>query len=161
MGDPKYSLLDKGPMASNLQEGNHFPLSFCLDPTLKLQIAHDMRRFSSHDMTLLSCVADPPVMEHYYNNVCSIPTDVNKYRDCDGYYGPSYVRKRNERERQRVKCVNEGYARLRRHLPQEYLEKRLSKVQTLKAAIKYINVLQDTLRWGCTEGSRGLQEGNE
>lgn len=53
--------------------------------------------------------------------------------------------KRNERERQRVKCVNEGYAQLRHHLPEEYLEKRLSKVETLRAAIKYISYLQSLL----------------
>jgi len=46
----------------------------------------------------------------------------------DWTFEPAFIRKRNERERQRVKCVNEGYARLREHLPQEYAEKRLSKV---------------------------------
>ena len=50
------------------------------------------------------------------------------YPMCDWGFEPAFIRKRNERERQRVKCVNEGYARLREHLPQEYAEKRLSKV---------------------------------
>jgi len=45
-------------------------------------------------------------------------------------FEPAFIRKRNERERQRVKCVNDGYARLREHLPDEYTEKRLSKVRT-------------------------------
>ncbi|XP_063729697.1 achaete-scute homolog 3-like [Symsagittifera roscoffensis] len=58
---------------------------------------------------------------------------------------PSFLRKRNERERQRVKCVNEGYTRLRNHLPNELAEKRLSKVETLRAAIRYIEYLQDLL----------------
>ena len=58
---------------------------------------------------------------------------------------PSFLRKRNERERQRVKCVNEGYTRLRNHLPSELAEKRLSKVETLRAAIKYIEYLQQLL----------------
>ncbi|XP_041052575.1 achaete-scute homolog 3-like [Carcharodon carcharias] len=63
----------------------------------------------------------------------------------DYSYEPAFIRKRNERERQRVKCVNEGYAQLRQHLPQELSEKRLSKVETLRAAIKYIKELQALL----------------
>ncbi|CAL8318472.1 unnamed protein product [Lota lota] len=64
---------------------------------------------------------------------------------CDYSYEPAFIRKRNERERHRVRCVNEGYARLREHLPQEFEEKRLSKVETLRAAIDYINHLQSVL----------------
>uniref|UniRef100_H2ZDP9 BHLH domain-containing protein n=1 Tax=Ciona savignyi TaxID=51511 RepID=H2ZDP9_CIOSA len=60
-------------------------------------------------------------------------------------FEPAFIRKRNERERQRVKCVNEGYARLREHLPEEYAEKRLSKVETLRGAIQYIQQLQNLL----------------
>lgn len=33
------------------------------------------------------------------------------------YYGPTAVWKRNERERHRVRCVNDGYEKLRNHLP--------------------------------------------
>uniref|UniRef100_A0A671XNT4 BHLH domain-containing protein n=1 Tax=Sparus aurata TaxID=8175 RepID=A0A671XNT4_SPAAU len=40
----------------------------------------------------------------------------------------------------RVRCVNEGHARLRKHLPQELKDKRLSKVESLRVAIYYINV---------------------
>lgn len=58
---------------------------------------------------------------------------------------PAFIRKRNERERHRVRCVNEGYARLREHLPRELEEKRLSKVETLRAAIDYIKHLQSLL----------------
>ena len=56
-----------------------------------------------------------------------------------------FIRKRNERERMRVRTVNEGYARLRDHLPLEVSEKRMSKVETLRAAIKYIKYLQELL----------------
>lgn len=59
---------------------------------------------------------------------------------------PAFIRKRNERERIRVRNVNEGYARLRDHLPLEPTEKRLSKVETLRGAIKYIKLLQTILR---------------
>ncbi|XP_040492370.1 achaete-scute homolog 5 [Ursus maritimus] len=60
-------------------------------------------------------------------------------------FEPAFIQKRNERERQRVKCVNEGYARLRGHLPGALAEKRLSKVETLRAAIRYIKYLQELL----------------
>uniref|UniRef100_A0A671UM62 BHLH domain-containing protein n=1 Tax=Sparus aurata TaxID=8175 RepID=A0A671UM62_SPAAU len=49
--------------------------------------------------------------------------------------------------RHRVRCVNEGHARFRRHLPQELEDKRLSKVETLRAAIYYIKHLQSVLDW--------------
>lgn len=58
---------------------------------------------------------------------------------------PAFLRQRNERERQRVRCVNEGYARLRQHLPRELAGQRLSKVETLRAAIGYIKHLQELL----------------
>nr|XP_014436506.1 achaete-scute homolog 4 [Pelodiscus sinensis] len=63
----------------------------------------------------------------------------------DYSFEPAFIRKRNERERQRVRCVNEGYARLREHLPKELADKRLSKVETLRAAINYIKHLQSLL----------------
>ncbi|CAJ1055034.1 achaete-scute homolog 4-like [Xyrichtys novacula] len=64
---------------------------------------------------------------------------------CEYSFEPAFIRKRNERERHRVRCVNEGYARLREHLPQEFEDKRLSKVETLRAAIDYIKHLQSLL----------------
>ncbi|XP_056294177.1 achaete-scute homolog 5-like [Pseudoliparis swirei] len=55
---------------------------------------------------------------------------------------PAFIQKRNERERQRVRCVNRGYAALRDRLPGPGADKRLSKVETLRAAIRYIAYLQ-------------------
>ncbi|XP_046731377.1 achaete-scute homolog 5-like [Silurus meridionalis] len=56
---------------------------------------------------------------------------------------PAFIQRRNERERQRVKCVNQGYAKLREHLPgAATTDKRMSKVETLRAAIRYIKHLQ-------------------
>lgn len=66
---------------------------------------------------------------------------------CDYTFEPAFIRKRNERERHRVRCVNEGYARLREHLPPEFEDKRLSKVETLRAAIDYIKHLQSLLEF--------------
>ncbi|XP_042262862.1 achaete-scute homolog 5-like [Thunnus thynnus] len=57
-------------------------------------------------------------------------------------FEPAFIQKRNERERQRVKCVNQGYAKLREHLPGQSADRRLSKVETLRAAIRYIKYLQ-------------------
>lgn len=57
-------------------------------------------------------------------------------------FEPAFIQKRNERERQRVRCVNQGYAKLRDHLPGQSNDKRLSKVETLRAAIRYIKYLQ-------------------
>ena len=58
---------------------------------------------------------------------------------------PTFVRKRNERERERVRCVNDGYLRLKEQLPLENKNKRLSKVETLRRAIEYIRYLQSLL----------------
>ncbi|XP_059186208.1 achaete-scute homolog 5-like [Centropristis striata] len=58
---------------------------------------------------------------------------------------PAFVQRRNERERQRVRCVNQGYAALRDRLPGHAAathRHRLSKVETLRAAIRYIKYLQ-------------------
>lgn len=63
----------------------------------------------------------------------------------DCAFEPAFIHKRNERERHRVRCVNEGYARLRGHLPGALAERRLSKVETLRAAIGYIRHLQELL----------------
>ena len=56
------------------------------------------------------------------------------------------VWKRNERERYRVRCVNEAYESLRDCLPFDEDEKRLSKVETLRLAILYIRHLEAILR---------------
>ncbi|XP_037099771.1 achaete-scute homolog 4 [Syngnathus acus] len=75
---------------------------------------------------------------HYY----SCPGPVSR---CEHSLEPAFIHKRNERERHRVRCVNEGYARLRERLPREFDDKRLSKVETLRAAIDYIKHLQELL----------------
>ncbi|KAK1152213.1 hypothetical protein AOXY_G31452 [Acipenser oxyrinchus oxyrinchus] len=76
-------------------------------------------------------------------------------------FEPAFIQKRNERERQRVRCVNEGYARLRDHLPGTGSEKRFSKVETLRAAIQYIKYLQELVSRTPTRGSGGEPEAEE
>jgi hypothetical protein len=50
--------------------------------------------------------------------------------------------KRNERERKRVKTINDYFSKLQKFLPNSKQTKKLSKVETLKAAIDYIEYLQ-------------------
>jgi achaete-scute complex protein len=55
------------------------------------------------------------------------------------------VARRNERERNRVKLVNLGFATLREHVPAGQKNKKMSKVDTLKSAVDYIKYLQTLL----------------
>ncbi|XP_032096581.1 achaete-scute homolog 3 [Sapajus apella] len=141
------SLPDKLPMFSN---SACLPMtrSFYLEPTVTFHLHPEAPVLPpySEELPLLPFPSDSLIMGNY-GEPCpfSFPMPYPNYRRCEYSYGPAFIRKRNERERQRVKCVNEGYAQLRHHLPEEYLEKRLSKVETLRAAIKYINYLQSLL----------------
>lgn len=58
-----------------------------------------------------------------------------------------YISKRNERERSRVKDVNDAFDNLKNSLPLdiERLTKRMSKVEILRTAIGYIRNLEDVL----------------
>lgn len=81
-----------------------------------------------------------------FSDLCRIPLPGS----LDGPYFDSktFVRRRNERERARVRSVNEGFERLRAHLPYESesnKQRRLSKVETLQYAIQYIQHLQSIL----------------
>ena len=77
----------------------------------------------------------------------------------DGSNQPASVARRNARERNRVKQVNNGFATLRQHIPQSLAlalggntagtqggsragSKKLSKVETLRMAVEYIRNLQ-------------------
>ncbi|XP_075156075.1 achaete-scute family bHLH transcription factor scute [Haematobia irritans] len=66
------------------------------------------------------------------------------------------VLRRNARERNRVKQVNNSFARLRQHIPQTIIadltkgggrgpQKKISKVDTLRIAVEYIRRLEDLL----------------
>ncbi|XP_014638306.1 PREDICTED: achaete-scute homolog 3 isoform X1 [Ceratotherium simum simum] len=141
------NLPDKLPVFT---DSAHLPLtrSFYLDPMVTFHLYPEAPVPSpySEELPLLPFSSDSLILENY-GEPCpfSFPMTYPNYRRCEYSYGPAFIRKRNERERQRVKCVNEGYAQLRHHLPEEYLERRLSKVETLRAAIKYINYLQSLL----------------
>ncbi|CAG7717603.1 unnamed protein product [Allacma fusca] len=63
---------------------------------------------------------------------------------------PATVARRNARERNRVKQVNNGFAALKQHIPLGHRSKKMSKVETLKCAVEYIKNLQGLLD---TDGS--------
>ena len=55
---------------------------------------------------------------------------------------PAKVIRRNQRERNRVKQVNCGFEMLRAHIPSAAKQKKMSKVDTLRHAVEYIQNLQ-------------------
>ncbi|XP_001508374.1 achaete-scute homolog 3 [Ornithorhynchus anatinus] len=126
----------------------HTTQPFYLDPIVAFHLYPEapVQAPYSDDLPLLSLMDDSLLPENY-SEPCpfALQAPYSNFEVDESSYGPAFIRKRNERERQRVKCVNEGYAQLRRHLPEEYLEKRLSKVETLRAAIKYIDHLRSVL----------------
>lgn len=77
---------------------------------------------------------------------CKIPLP-GLYGNSPFFDSSSFIRRRNERERARVRNVNDGFERLRQHLPlsASQKDKRLSKVETLRYAITYIQHLQSLL----------------
>lgn len=62
------------------------------------------------------------------------------------FFSLHLVARRNARERRRVQAVNNAFAKLRKAVPLENRNKRLSKVKTLQRAIEYIESLQDILQ---------------
>jgi len=91
---------------------------------------------------------------------------------------PASVARRNARERNRVKQVNNGFATLRSHIPpavaaaistekpssrSSAASKKLSKVETLKMAVEYIRSLQELLEehGGCLEKKADMYELDE
>ncbi|KAJ1061556.1 hypothetical protein K5549_002591 [Capra hircus] len=79
----------------------------------------------------------------------SAPKQVKRQRSGFGYslpqQQPAAVARRNERERNRVKLVNLGFATLREHVPNGAANKKMSKVETLRSAVEYIRALQQLL----------------
>ncbi|RUS88402.1 hypothetical protein EGW08_003858 [Elysia chlorotica] len=74
-----------------------------------------------------------------YSPVCAVPLPESLLLE------PGYIHRRNERERDRVRSLNEGYDRLKQRLPLKNKDKRISKVDTLRIAIRYIRQLRSIL----------------
>ncbi|OQV19411.1 hypothetical protein BV898_06641 [Hypsibius exemplaris] len=92
--------------------------------------------------------AEKPKTTDPFAPECLIPIPSMINGDEVFYYEPVFLRRRNERERQRVRNVNESYSRLRNRLPLFLTQKRMSKVEILRSAIAYIRHLQDLLEAG-------------
>ena len=60
---------------------------------------------------------------------------------------PAKVARRNARERNRVKQVNSGFDHLRSHIPSAAKHKKMSKVDTLRHAVDYIESLTKMLKY--------------
>lgn len=80
------------------------------------------------------------------------------YNNQNNHGPPSSVARRNERERNRVKMVNMGFATLRQHVPNGTKNKKMSKVETLRSAVEYIRQLQKLL--GQTAGTSSNSSSN-
>ncbi|EDV26903.1 uncharacterized protein TRIADDRAFT_54312 [Trichoplax adhaerens] len=111
----------------------------------------DVEEFSESTSRSSSAMGDP-----YCSSGASSPgicTNGNYYcveeHSVSGLYeNPAKIVKtlrRNERERKRVERVNDGFARLRKHVPVIGKRRKLSKAQTLRMAIDYIHHLKDLL----------------
>ncbi|XP_026465043.1 pancreas transcription factor 1 subunit alpha-like [Ctenocephalides felis] len=66
----------------------------------------------------------------------------------------------NLRERKRMQSINEAFEGLRAHVPTLPYEKRLSKVDTLRLAIGYINFLAELVRTDRNANEPGLSSAN-
>ncbi|VDN05371.1 unnamed protein product [Thelazia callipaeda] len=74
---------------------------------------------------------------------------------------PHQVLRRNERERKRVQQVNLGFIHLRDRVPHSATSKKLSKVETLREAARYIKHLQDLLQGTCDKPFEPLNINHE
>ncbi|XP_030058301.1 achaete-scute homolog 3 [Microcaecilia unicolor] len=167
MDDNSYHTLLEKPMICNSHQVQ-VTLPFYMDPNVKFHLYPEPSPYCqlaySEEMPMPPLAVDGLFTEHIYGGSAhsfSYQVSSTKFAQYECSYGPAFIRKRNERERQRVKCVNEGYAKLRCHLPEEYTKKRLSKVETLRAAIMYIRQLQSTLSCELAESEKSsLQKAN-
>lgn len=92
-------------------------------------------------------------------HVLSYLTSFRPVSVCPCPFRPTFIHKRNQRERERVRSVNEAFALLRSHLPPHATETRLSKLQTLRTAASYIRYLQGLVRpQGCGPRPPGDQD---
>uniref|UniRef100_A0A0N4Z5V6 BHLH domain-containing protein n=1 Tax=Parastrongyloides trichosuri TaxID=131310 RepID=A0A0N4Z5V6_PARTI len=81
---------------------------------------------------------------------------------CDSEHGkklPEQVERRNERERRRVRQVNLGFVHLGEHVPKwRTKNKKLSKVETLREAARYIQYLETLLKSNDLSSTKDLQQ---
>ncbi|XP_023159720.1 achaete-scute complex protein T4 [Drosophila hydei] len=103
------------------------------------------RKYTPRGMALANASSSNSSNSSSSSSSCSSPYNVDQSQS---------VQRRNARERNRVKQVNNSFARLRQHIPQSIIadltkgggrgpHKKISKVDTLRIAVEYIRRLQD------------------
>lgn len=128
-----------------------FPMDFAKPILLPLQSVNQNQR--SPNQPSLKPIKPKPMATHHFR-----PTTINPYSAQS-----VSIQRRNARERNRVKQVNDGFTNLRQHIPNEVVasllaetpsgasppgrgaNRKLSKVDTLKLTVEYIRRLQETL----------------
>jgi len=95
-----------------------------------------MKKVLSNGGSKVTARADSTGLENEQNQIVKHHHSVKKMQT------PSVAR-RNARERNRVKGVNDGFGFLKKHVPS--LKSKSSKVETLRAAIAYIKTLRKEL----------------
>jgi achaete-scute complex protein len=121
-------------------------------------------------------IAPAPLTSNGINQVINVPKKGYKYGQMQYQATQTVsVARRNARERNRVKQVNNGFSHLRQHIPQTIITemtkggrgaaKKLSKVDTLKLAVEYIRRLKDVLdeneNSGCSSSSVAYSENSQ
>ncbi|KAE9547012.1 hypothetical protein FO519_009776 [Halicephalobus sp. NKZ332] len=129
-----------------------FISAFCYGSTLQSTInAANLLRaqtgvatlsFQQPQLDSQNCNKDKKVSPFDPEAIVPLPTQLSEFKARN--FGTTIWR-RNERERYRVRCVNDAYDNLRQVLPFDEEEKRLSKVETLRLAIIYIKHLDRML----------------
>ena len=71
---------------------------------------------------------------------------------------PAKVERRNLRERNRVKQVNCGFDYLRSHIPGAAKQKKMSKVETLRHAVEYIQMLRKLVGGSSSRSAEEIEE---
>ncbi|XP_076336156.1 uncharacterized protein LOC143239175 [Tachypleus tridentatus] len=111
-------------------------------PLIRREIDNDINKvLEQHQLKPIS--PNVPQKPDPFSPICKIPLP-NPYSNYEYWLEPSFICRRNERERLRVRSVNDGFERLRNHLPLR--DRRLSKVETLRMAINYIRDLENKLK---------------
>jgi len=127
-----------------LQQENNY--QFCYTNQIASSPKSDDDNYNSSESNESSQIDQFGKKSDPFSPQCKIPLP-GLYGGSHFFDSTTFIRRRNERERARVRNVNDGFERLRQHLPltSNQKDKRLSKVETLRFAITYIHHLQSLL----------------
>lgn len=144
------------------------PNSDCLNMDLNVKVSQSESAMTAHPLTTYS----PPfydadvtpwmTSDQAFNNDVMMHWTQYGHLQTTGARGVGMsahayaIARRNERERNRVRHINSTFERLRKHLPVTGRKRKLSKVDTLRTAIRYIEHLQGILDETETEATRDV-----